>query len=75
MPKCALTKVVLALEVKNTILPHIVAAATVLFSNGKTLKNSYRFHISFSPNENLNSFLNRMGKLFKGGKYSWEERI
>ena len=31
-----------------TVVPHIVAAATILFLNGKTLKNSYSFRISFS---------------------------
>ena len=51
-----------------TLFPHIVAAATIIFWNCKTEKNSYSFLISFS-NENLNSFLPRVRKLFKGGNY------
>ena len=43
----------------------------------KTLKISYSFRIKFSLicNENLNSFLIRVRKLFKGGNYLREENI
>ena len=33
---------------KHTVFPHIVATATILFWNCKTLKNSYSFRINFS---------------------------
>ena len=36
------------LHLITTIVSHIVAAATILFCNCKTLKNSYSFRISFS---------------------------
>ena len=57
-------------RVMPTLFPHIVAAATILFWNDKTLKNSYSCLISFFLcNENLNSFSLRWGN------YSWEETI
>ena len=53
-----------------TVFPHIVAAATILFWSCKTSKFSNTFLIYFSIfNENLNSFLTRVRKLFKGGNY------
>ena len=49
----------------NTVFPHIIAAATILFWNGKTLKNSYSFHIVFSPTYVMKtwigSFLTKVG--------------
>ena len=60
----------------NTVIPHIVAAATILFWNGKTLKNSYSFHISLKTLKTLiGCFLTKVGKLFRGGKYSRKETL
>ena len=71
-----------------TVFPHIVAAATILFGNCNTFKNSYTVFprivsattiasalVFLLCDENLNSFLTRMRKLFKGGKYSKEGTI
>ena len=59
------------LYIVHTVFPHIVAAATILCWNCKTLKNWYSFRVVvfLLCNENLNSFLTRVRKLFKGGNY------
>ena len=54
------SKCLMYTSVQTTVFSHIVAMATILFWNCKTLKIS---------NKNLNSFLSGARKLFKGGKY------
>ena len=57
----------------NTVFPHIVAAATILFWI-HLVRKLFKFSFPLC-NENLNSFLTRWGNYSRRGNYSREETI
>ena len=57
----------------NTVFPHIIAAATILFWI-HLVRKLFKFSFPLC-NENLNSFLTRWGNYSRRGNYSREETI
>ena len=60
-------------QIQNTVFPHIVAAATILFWI-HLVRKLFKFSFPLC-NENLNSFLTRWGNYSRRGNYSREETI